>query len=34
VIDDADEAYLNGVLIGSSGMFPPNRQTAFFERRA
>jgi beta-galactosidase/beta-glucuronidase len=28
-IDDADEVYLNGRLIGSSGSFPPRYHTAF-----
>jgi hypothetical protein len=28
-IDDADEVYLNGHLIGSSGSFPPRYHTAF-----
>ncbi|USN99543.1 MAG: glycoside hydrolase family 2 protein [Phycisphaeraceae bacterium] len=28
-IDDADEVYLNGQLIGSSGSFPPNYVTAW-----
>ncbi len=28
-IDDVDEVYLNGHLIGSTGRFPPNYQTAY-----
>ncbi|NBC82381.1 MAG: hypothetical protein GVY19_03270 [Bacteroidetes bacterium] len=28
-IDDADEVYLNGVLIGSYGSFPPHFESAF-----
>lgn len=28
-IDDMDEVYLNGVLIGKSGVFPPNNKTAY-----
>ncbi len=28
-IDDVDEVYLNGNLIGSTGSFPPNYQTAY-----
>jgi len=28
-IDDVDEVYLNGHLIGSSGSFPPNYRTAY-----
>jgi hypothetical protein len=28
-IDDADEVYLNGVLIGFSGAFPPHTRTAY-----
>lgn len=32
-IDDVDECYLNGKLIGSSGTFPPNHQTAYNARR-
>jgi hypothetical protein len=28
-IDDADEVFLNGKLIGSSGKFPPDYETAF-----
>ncbi|MBT8201256.1 MAG: cadherin-like domain-containing protein [Acidimicrobiia bacterium] len=33
IIDDADEVYINGILIGASGGFPPNAQTAFFHHR-
>lgn len=29
VIDDADETYLNGHLVGKSGRFPPKHRTAF-----
>jgi GH15 family glucan-1,4-alpha-glucosidase len=29
IIDDADETYLNGVLIGASGKFPPNDVSAW-----
>lgn len=32
-IDDADETYLNGVLIGHTGSFPPNDQSAWDEQR-
>lgn len=32
-IDDADEVYLNGHLIGSSGSFPPNAATAWNKDR-
>ncbi len=32
-IDDADETYLNGVLIGSTGRFPPDSVTAYQEVR-
>ncbi|GGI03351.1 alpha/beta hydrolase-fold protein [Egicoccus halophilus] len=32
-VDDADEAYLNGVLIGRSGSFPPNANSQWFEQR-
>jgi len=32
-IDDVDEVYINGNLIGSSGTFPPNYQTAYFAWR-
>lgn len=32
-IDDADEAYLNGRKIGSSGGFPPNYNTAYNAQR-
>ncbi|MFT5222186.1 MAG: enterochelin esterase-like enzyme [Glaciecola sp.] len=32
-LDDADEAYLNGTLIGKSGEFPPNADSQWFERR-
>jgi len=28
-IDDADEVYLNGTLVGSSGAFPPEFETAY-----
>jgi enterochelin esterase-like enzyme len=33
-IDDADEIYLNGVLIGASGSVDAPRRSAWFERRA
>lgn len=33
-IDDCDETYLNGVLIGGLGKFPPDNQSAWNERRA
>ena len=32
-IDDVDEVYLNGHLIGSSGSFPPDYKTAYSENR-
>ena len=32
-IDDADETYLNGTLIGSSGEFPPVKDSAWDEPR-
>lgn len=32
-IDDADEIYLNGVLVGKSGQFPPDSDSQWFERR-
>jgi enterochelin esterase-like enzyme len=32
-IDDADEVYLNGVLIGRSGSFPPGANSQWFEQR-
>lgn len=32
-IDDVDEVYLNGELIGSSGSFPPDYNTAYFAFR-
>nr|WP_321451558.1 glycoside hydrolase [uncultured Carboxylicivirga sp.] len=32
-IDDADECYLNGKLIGRSGTFPPNHKTAYNAHR-
>lgn len=32
-IDDADEVYLNGTLIGSSGRFPPYFKTSFSQER-
>jgi sialate O-acetylesterase len=32
-IDDADEIYLNGKLIGKSGEFPPNFETAANQKR-
>lgn len=32
-IDDVDEVYLNGHLIGSSGSFPPRFQTAYNAKR-
>jgi GH15 family glucan-1,4-alpha-glucosidase len=33
-IDDCDETYLNGNLIGSSGKFPPESESAWNEQRA
>ncbi len=33
-IDDVDEVYVNGTLIGSSGSFPPNYKTSFNARRS
>jgi GH15 family glucan-1,4-alpha-glucosidase len=33
-IDDIDETYLNGQLIGSTGIFPPKPQSAWNEQRA
>ncbi len=32
-IDDVDEVYLNGKLVGSTGSFPPNYQTAYNANR-
>lgn len=32
-IDDVDEVYLNGNLIGSTGSFPPNYNTAYYAWR-
>jgi sialate O-acetylesterase len=32
-IDDVDEVYLNGKLVGSSGTFPPNVKTAYNHQR-
>ncbi|WP_434995717.1 alpha/beta hydrolase-fold protein [Arthrobacter sp. Ld5] len=32
-LDDADEAFLNGVRIGSSGSMPPDAQSQWFEQR-
>ncbi len=32
-IDDADEVYLNGKLLGKSGRFPPNFKTAYDQTR-
>lgn len=32
-IDDVDETYLNGVLIGKSGAFPPNYTTSYYSYR-
>ena len=32
-IDDVDEVYLNGKLVGASGSFPPNFQTAYNANR-
>lgn len=29
MIDDADEVFINGIKIGSTGSFPPNYQTAY-----
>lgn len=33
-IDDADETYLNGVLIGKTGVFPPNAESQWGKIRA
>ncbi len=33
-IDDEDETFLNGELVGSMGKFPPNDETAWNEQRA
>jgi S-formylglutathione hydrolase FrmB len=33
VMDDADEVYINGTLIGASGAFPPDAASAFFHHR-
>jgi hypothetical protein len=33
-IDDVDEVYFNGVLIGSTGSFPPNYNTAYNAKRS
>lgn len=32
-IDDVDQTYMNGNLVGSSGSFPPNYQTAYYAWR-
>jgi hypothetical protein len=32
-IDDADEVYINGHLVGKTGSFPPNFQTAYNQQR-
>jgi len=32
-IDDADEVYVNGHLVGKTGSFPPNFQTAYNQQR-
>ena len=32
-LDDVDEAFLNGVKIGSSGVMPPNAKSQWFEKR-
>jgi len=32
-IDDVDETYFNGILIGKKGSFPPNFETAWDEKR-
>ena len=32
-IDDADETFLNGQLIGATGSFPPDEDSQWFERR-
>jgi len=32
-IDDADETYLNGEFVGSTGKFPPKEETAWNEQR-
>ena len=33
VMDDADEVYINGTLVGASGSFPPAASSAFFHHR-
>ena len=32
-IDDVDQAYVNGNLVGATGTFPPNYQTAYYAYR-
>jgi len=32
-VDDVDEVYLNGKLIGFTGSFPPNYETAYYSER-
>lgn len=32
-VDDVDETYLNGILVGSTGKFPPEPQSAWNEQR-
>lgn len=32
-IDDVDQVYVNGNLVGFSGLFPPNYQTAYYVHR-
>jgi sialate O-acetylesterase len=32
-VDDVDEVYLNGILIGYTGSFPPHYQTAYSQHR-
>lgn len=33
VIDDVDEVYVNGKLVGTTGSFPPNYQSAYYNQR-
>ena len=33
-IDDVDEVYFNGILIGFTGSFPPQYKTGFFAKRS
>ncbi|MEO8168434.1 MAG: sugar-binding domain-containing protein, partial [bacterium] len=32
-IDDVDEVYVNGKLVGTTGRFPPDYETAYYEER-